>query len=102
MKALNLEVFDIPQPQANTPVVMLEAIAFEEAKLSAYDQGYRAGWDDAVQAQSSDQAQISAELARNLKSLSFTFAEARGHVLAAMQPLLADIVARLLPTISHE
>lgn len=97
MKALNLEVFEVTQQSAEVPVVMLEAIAFEEAKLGAYDQGYRAGWDDAVAAQSTDQAQITAELARNLKSLNFTYDDARNHVLAAMQPLLADIVGRLLP-----
>lgn len=101
MKALNLEVFDVPQSQGETPVVVLESIAFEEAKLVAYDTGYRAGWDDAVAAQQSDQAQISAELARNLKSLGFTFSDARQHVLDAMEPLLQDIVARLLPPIAR-
>ncbi len=101
MKALNLEVFDTPQPQGETPIVVLESIAFEEAKLGAYDTGYRAGWDDAVAAQAGDQAQISAELARNLKSLGFTFADARQHVLNAMEPLLQDIVARLLPAIAR-
>jgi flagellar biosynthesis/type III secretory pathway protein FliH len=102
MKGLNLEVFDTPEPQGQTPTVVLESIAFEEAKLSAYDQGYRAGWEDAVSAQKSDQEQISAELARNLKSLGFTFADARQHVLAAMEPLLQDIVARLLPALARE
>lgn len=102
MKALNLEVFDVLDPQADTPAIVLEAIAFEEAKLGAYDTGYRAGWDDAVAAQSTDQAQIGAELARNLKTMNFTFDDARGHVLAAMEPLLADIVARLLPEIARD
>lgn len=102
MKALNLEVFDTPQDQGQTPVVVLESIAFEEAKLGAYDQGYRAGWEDAVAAQQNDQTQISAELARNLKSFGFTLADARAHVLAAMQPLLEDITARLLPAIARE
>ncbi len=101
MRALNLEVFETAQPSGQTPVVVLESIAFEEAKLSAYDQGYRAGWDDAVQAQMTDQSQISAELARNLKSLSFTFADARQHVLSAMEPLLRDIAARVLPAMAQ-
>jgi flagellar assembly protein FliH len=102
MRALNLEVFETTELAQQTPVVTLETIAFEEAKLAAYDQGYRAGWDDAVQAQMGDQAQISAELARNLKSLSLTFADARAHVLASMEPLLADIVARLLPEMARD
>ncbi len=102
MRSLNLEVFDAPDPTGPAPVVVLESIAFEEAKLQAYDQGYKAGWDDAAQAQQSDQSQISAELARNLKSLGFTFADARNHVLAAMNPVLQDIVARLLPAIARD
>lgn len=102
MKALNLEVFDTPAEQGQTPVVVLESIAFEEAKLAAYDQGYRAGWDDALAAQQHDQTQISAELARNLKSLSFTFSDARKHLLGAMEPLLHEIIARLLPAIARE
>lgn len=102
MRSLNLEVFETAEPVPDAPFVTLEAIAFEEAKLAAYDQGYRAGWDDAVQAQMGDQAQISAELARNLKSLNLTFADARAHVLAAMEPLLADIAARLLPEMARD
>jgi hypothetical protein len=101
MKALNLEVFEVTQQQADAPILMLEAIAFEEAKLGAYDQGYQAGWDDAVQAQSTDQAQIGAELARNLKNLHLTMNDARSHVLTQMEPLLADIVARLLPEVAR-
>lgn len=99
---LQLEVFESPETSPQTPVVTLDTIAFEEAKLTAYDKGYRAGWEDAVQAQSDGQDAISAELSRNLKSLGFTFQEARGHVLQSLRPLLHEMVARLLPEIARD
>ncbi len=99
---LQLEVFESPETSPQTPVVTLDTIAFEEAKLTAYDKGYRAGWEDAVQAQSDGQDAISAELARNLKTLGFTFQEARGHVLQSLRPLLHEMVARLLPEIARD
>lgn len=99
---LQLEVFETDQVDKDAPVVVLDAIAFEEAKLAAYDKGYRAGWDDAVHAQSDEQAGISAELARNLKTLGFTFQEARGHVLHSIRPLLQEVVGRLLPEMARD
>lgn len=101
MKTVNLEVFDMPVDQGKAPIVMLESLALEEAKLAAYEQGYRAGWDDAATAQQQDQTQIHSELARNLKGLSFTLADARQHVLGAMEPLLQEMTARLLPAIAR-
>lgn len=99
---LQLEVFETPEITAEAPVITLDAIVFEEAKLTAYDKGYRAGWDDAVQAHSDGQDAISAELARNFKTLGFTFQEARGHVLQSIRPLLNEMVARLLPEIARD
>ena len=64
--------------------------------------GYRAGWDDASNAVSEDQTRARAELARNMQTLSFTYHEARGHVLKAVEPLLLQIVGQLLPEIARE
>ena len=64
----------------------------ETLKVSAYDSGYKAGWDDAAAAQASEQNQIGAELAKNLQDFSFTFHEARVQVMKSMQPLLLEIV----------
>lgn len=101
MRSLQLEVFDMPEAAGGRQTLLLDNIALEEAKLAAYERGYRAGWDDAAQAQAADQTRIGAELARNLTALNFTYAEARAHVLAAMEPVLQDIVARLLPAIAR-
>jgi flagellar biosynthesis/type III secretory pathway protein FliH len=97
MSALRLEVFEVASPHSTSSAMTLEQGAFEEAKLASYEQGYSAGWDDAATAQSADQARMRADIARNLQSLGFTFQEARAHVLRAIEPLLTEMVGRLLP-----
>lgn len=98
MPGLRLEVFELTESGAakaeTVPVT-------EEARLQGYEQGYAAGWEDAVAAQSAEQARLQAELARNLQSLSFTFEEARVHVMAALGPFLQQLVTRLLPEIAR-
>jgi flagellar biosynthesis/type III secretory pathway protein FliH len=81
---------------------LVEATAVEEAKVASFEQGYSAGWDDAVAAQQGDQTRIRADLARNLQSLSFTFQDARSHVLQAIRPLILQMVNRLLPEVARE
>ncbi|MGB4827906.1 MAG: flagellar biosynthesis protein [Paracoccaceae bacterium] len=98
-----LEVFDA-DPSARQPsgMVVTQLGAIEEAKLAAYEQGYKAGWDDAAAAQSEDQNRIRADLARSLQQLSFTYQEARSHILKAIEPLLEEMVNRLLPETARE
>ena len=73
----------------------------EAMKLEAFENGYRAGWEDATGAAASEQGHIAADLAQNLRDLSFTLAEAQVAVLAEMRPLLREIVAKLLPVAAH-
>lgn len=98
--ALKLEVFEVAD--VSPQKVNVSAADFEEMRLAAFEKGYTAGWDDAVAAQDADSAKLRADLARNLEDLSFTYAEARAHVLQAMEPLLRDMVAKVLPTIAQE
>ena len=99
---LKLEVFETDAPAAGNSAVVLDVMLLEEVKLVAYDSGYAAGWEDAAAAQSSDQTRVSADLARNLQSLAFTFHEARGHILRALEPLLTEVTGRLLPDLARE
>lgn len=99
--ALRLEVFETAPRKPGTTMVV-ETDVLEEERLAAFDKGYTAGWDDATASQSDDQARIRADLARHLQSLGFTFHEARAHVLAALKPLLTQVVARLLPEMARE
>lgn len=71
----------------------------ETIRVQAYETGYKAGWDDAANAQSESQDRIGAEFARNLQDLGFTFHEARAHVMRAMEPLLNEIVSKVLPNL---
>lgn len=102
MPALRLEVFDTAPAPDGTMQPLVEATAVAEAKVASFEQGYSAGWDDAVTAQQDDQTRIRADLARNLQSLSFTFQDARGHVLQAIRPLILEMVNRLLPEVARE
>ncbi|MBV1869148.1 MAG: flagellar biosynthesis protein [Marinosulfonomonas sp.] len=69
------------------------------ARTEGFDQGYKAGWDDAVKAEAENQLRISAEFARNLQDLGFTFHEAKIHVLKTLDQFLQQIVETLLPDV---
>jgi flagellar biosynthesis/type III secretory pathway protein FliH len=102
MSALRLEIFDTAPTSDGTFQPLVEATVVEEAKVASFEQGYSAGWDDAVAAQQGDQDKIRADLARNLQSLSFTFQDARSHVLQSIRPLILEMVNRLLPEVARE
>lgn len=99
---LRLEVFENEDAGAAPNTVVLDTSVLEEAKLASYDTGYSAGWEDAAAAQSGDQTRIGADLARSLQALSFTYQEARGHILRALEPLFEEIIAKLLPSLASE
>lgn len=101
---LNLEDFVTASAlHAATGASGSPASALTEAdRMAAYEQGYQAGWDDAARAEAEDQSRIGTEFARNLQELSFTFHEARAHVIQTMEPLLTEIVGTLLPALVAE
>lgn len=77
------------------------AVLTEEARLAAYEDGYKAGWDDAVTAESSAKARIGADFEKTLQDLSFSFHEARSHVLNGIGPLLAMMAEKVLPEMAR-
>jgi len=87
-------VSDDPKLATNT--------SLEEHRLEAFEQGYKAGWDDAAAAQSDDQGRIAADFARNLQELSFTYHQARGQILSSLEPLLKEMVSKVLPKLAYE
>ena len=99
---LRLEVFEseLPVGAGQAETLVLDTGALEDAKLASFESGYSAGWEDAAAAQADDQTRVSADLARSLQSLSFTYHEARGHVLKAIEPLLRQVVGQLLPVLA--
>jgi flagellar biosynthesis/type III secretory pathway protein FliH len=102
MNKLRLEEFHNPDGNDTALPEAAEDTQTEDAKLAAYEQGYGAGWEDASTAIADDDARIRAELANHLQTLSFTYHEARIHVLTALEPLLIEFAQKLLPEIAQE
>lgn len=76
-------------------------IDLEKVRSESFEEGYRAGWDDAVKAQSSDGSRISQAFAQHLQDLSFTYHEAYGQVMNAVVPLLEEMVNSVLPDLAR-
>lgn len=101
MPRLVLPSFDVPgQPEIADFIP--GTAAGEEARLAAYETGYKAGWDDAAEAEATSQGRIRADLARSLQEMSFTYHEARGAVLRQIEPLMHGIVTRVLPELARD
>lgn len=83
------------------PLAMTD-VSLEEERLAAFEKGYRAGWDDAAKAQSEEARRITADLAQNLRDLSFTYEEAHGAVMAALRPLLMEMTGAVLPRLAQD
>lgn len=97
---LNLEVFETTA--ASTGTVVLQSAEIEEARLKSYELGYAAGWEDAVAAAKEEEGRFAVELANNLQHLSFTYQQARRHLLTSIRPVLQELATRLLPELSRE
>lgn len=98
MATFQLENFNT-KVVSNDPTVAPRT-SLEEHTLESFEQGYKAGWDDAIETQKDDQTKISSGFARNLQDLSFTLTEARAQVIKSITPLLKEMVHKVLPKIS--
>ncbi|MEI4488133.1 flagellar biosynthesis protein [Frigidibacter sp. MR17.14] len=100
-RRLELQSFE-PSVTPPPPPAEASALEVEEARLAGYEQGYAAGWEDAVAAQDRDLEALRGDLGRNLRELSFSYQQARSHVLQSLEPLLVDMVAKVLPRLAQE
>lgn len=89
--ALKLEDFGGHTAPANAPG------AATSVSDSVYEDGYRAGWDDAVAAAAQDQTRVTEDLAKSLSDISFGYTEARSHVLNGLAPVLRVMAEKMLP-----
>lgn len=96
---LQLEVFD--RGDRGAARVDMTRDEIEEERLQSFEKGYTAGWDDAVAAQEGETARLTAELVQRIGDMGFSYREARAHVIAALEPLLQDMVAKVLPAIAR-
>ncbi len=74
----------------------------EDQKLQSFEEGYQAGWDDAVKAQADEKMKISAEFGQNLQDMSFTYQEALSKLTLSIEPVMAQIVDKLLPALARQ
>lgn len=93
---------DFGSNSAVRTTVSMTDTTLEEQRLDSFEQGYKAGWEDALKAQNNTTRQISEEFARNLQDLSFTYREAYAHVIKSMNPLLSQIVEAVLPEMAQQ
>lgn len=97
---LKLEVFETPDALVGPALMMPEEI--EDIRLNAYEKGYVAGWEDNGKQADADESTRRAAIERQVEQLSFTYHEARGHVLKSLEPLLAAMVEQLLPSLIRQ
>lgn len=91
---------DFGIPHASSDIQQTDVA--ENELLDSFEQGYKAGWEDAVRAKSEERTSISVDLARSLQDLSFTYHEARAAVLADLTPVLEQIVMKIVPKVAQE
>lgn len=97
-RPVKLELFETAAPaDKSADTVVLSAEALEETRLAAYEEGYKAGWDDCAAAAEEEGQGQRREIARQLQELSFTYHEARGHLRDGLAPVFDEICARILP-----
>lgn len=78
-------------------VHFLDDDALEDQRLAAFEKGYGAGWEDAVQAREQNSDQIGNELAAALSDLSFTYHEALTRMTLSLEPMFQSLVDTVLP-----
>ena len=96
---LKLEVFETPDAIVSPALMMPEEI--EDIRLNAYEKGYVAGWEDNGKQADADDSTRRAAIERQVEQLSFTYHEARGHVLKSLEPLFAAMIETLLPAMTR-
>lgn len=75
--------------------------ALEEMKLDAYERGYVAGWEDSERQAEREALERRAMVERQLEALNFTYHDARGHVLRAMEPVLSAMLETMIPEVAR-
>ena len=99
MSALALEDFGDLKPKS-APEPGDASPAAEPAP--SYDDGYKAGWEDATQSAVSERDRVHAEFARAIEDVRVSFEEAKSQVRRSLHPLLDALVSAVLPALSRD
>lgn len=93
--------FSPPQPE-QSPLTLLSDVAIEDQRLAAFEQGYAAGWEDAVSAQNVETTAHISNLNASLADLSFTYQEAFTAFQNVVSPVIEGLVQQVLPRLAQE
>lgn len=91
-----LEDFTVSTP-ANQLVREMSDDDIEDIRLASYEQGYQAGWDDAIVAQNEEKTRVTSLLARHLEDFSFTYQEALSQMTRSIEPVFRAMIEKVLP-----
>lgn len=94
---LKLEVFETPDTTDAVPY--LDARSAEKLRDAAYEQGYGAGWQDALDQMRDEDALRRAATFEALQAISFTYAEARAMTEHQLATTLDALLAKILPEV---
>ena len=73
-------------------------LEFENSRLQAFEEGYKLGWDDAVNAHQQTQSALSQELSEKLQEISFGYHEARNQLSRELSEAMRPALEQLLST----
>lgn len=96
-----LEDFGLSNPN-DGPLRLFNKEALEEVRLSSFEKGYSAGWEDGVKAGDPSESDASAALVRSIEDMSFTFHEVRAQMIASLEPFFSSLTQTVLPEIATE
>ncbi|MFD1913625.1 hypothetical protein [Halodurantibacterium flavum] len=90
-----LRNFDLADTPPDPPSFSAQEV--EAARTEGYAEGHAAGRREAEEEYHQRQDRLTEELSSHLQELSFGYHEALNHILAALEPLFAEITGTLLP-----
>ncbi len=102
MTARPLKLEDFGLHSGPAPVETVDGERLEAEKLASFDKGYAAGWEDATAAAERARAEGAEAALAQLQDLSFTYHEARAHVLRSVLPLIEAVADKVVPTVLRE
>lgn len=76
--------------------------SLEEFRLSSFEAGYAAGWEDSLAAQGNEHKRLSSSLATNLEDLAFTYQEALNQMTLSVEPIILLLLENVIPQIMRE
>lgn len=91
---------DFGSPKMMPSIMEPQADPLEEVKLEAFEQGFNAGWEDAEKTHGAERSQMNAAVVQRMQDMTFTYHEALSNLTQRMQPLMTDVVTKLVPGVA--